>query len=425
MVISKQTARRFVLGCQGLWPGRRWKGRQGTARALRCCEAVQLDPLAATARSQDLVLHSRVLAYQPDFLDRLMYRERLFFDYGGWLAVYPMSELPYWRVHMDKRSRVKQVEDFVFTHPDVFEHVRAELRARGPLGNRDLDGRSVDRNYRGSKETSLALYDMWISGELMIHHRENFARVYDFREKIAPAEYEYMSSEAEAEEYFARKCVAFKGLLPAFRWKTDLEYYMRRKIGRDEMHLRMKRWIDEGILAVIQVDGWRGNYLMLAEDMPLLHSVARGGVPRAWKPLAATTLDEVTFLSSLDIVSARGRAKQLFDFEYLWEVYKPAHQRRWGYYTLPILYGDELVARLDPKLERASMALQIKGYWQEQPALDRDPAYVHALANGLVRFAEFLGARRVDLSGVGISRLKRQLKREVEACLPVGAASST
>ncbi|HTP01257.1 MAG TPA: crosslink repair DNA glycosylase YcaQ family protein, partial [Anaerolineales bacterium] len=181
----------------------------------------------------------------------------------------------------------------------------------------------------------------------------------------------------------------------------------------------------EGILAVIQVDGWRGNYLMLAEDMPLLHSVARGGVPRAWKPLAATTLDEVTFLSSLDIVSARGRAKQLFDFEYLWEVYKPAHQRRWGYYTLPILYGDELVARLDPKLERASMALQIKGYWQEQPALDRDPAYVHALANGLVRFAEFLGARRVDLSGVGISRLKRQLKREVEACLPVGAASST
>ncbi len=66
--ISKQTARRFVLGRQGLWPGRRWRGKKGTATALRVCEAVQLDPLAATARSQDLVLHSRVLDYKPEHL---------------------------------------------------------------------------------------------------------------------------------------------------------------------------------------------------------------------------------------------------------------------------------------------------------------------------------------------------------------------
>jgi uncharacterized protein len=419
LTIGKQTARRFVLGRQGLWPGRRWKGKKGTADSMRLCEAVQLDPLAATARSQDLVLHSRVLNYKPEYMQQVMYGERRFFDYGGWLAVYPMQELPYWRVHMERRSRVKRVEDFVFTHHEIFEQVRQELRARGPLGNRDLDGKAVGWNYRGSKDTSLALYDMWISGELMIHHRENFSRVYDFRENIAPSEFDYVAPQADSEEYFARKCIAFRGILPEFRWKTELECYVRRKIEREDMRLLKERWIEQGKLALVQVEGWKGNYLILGEDVPLLESVARGKVPRAWKPVHTTTLEEVTLLSSLDIVSARGRAQQLFDFEYLWEVYKPAHQRRWGYYTLPILYGDELVARLDPKLDRPSMTLQIKGFWSEDDAPVKNADFVLAFANGLTRFATFLGARQINISGIGVASLQRELKRLVGACLPV------
>jgi hypothetical protein len=173
--------------------------------ALRACEAVQLDPLNVVARSQDIVLHSRVLDYKPDYLQQALYQDRQFFDYGGWLAVYPISELPYWRVHMERRSHAKRVEDYVFTHHEVFDFVRDELRKRGPLGNRDFEGKSLDSwNYRGRKETSLALYDMWISGELMMHHRDGFNRVYDFRENIAPKEYDYIATEKEADEFFAR-----------------------------------------------------------------------------------------------------------------------------------------------------------------------------------------------------------------------------
>ena len=116
IVISQQTARRFVLGKQGLWPGRRWKGKNGTAQAIRACEAVQLDPLNIVARSQDIVLHIRVLEYKPEYLYQVMYKDRDFFDYGGWLAVYPMSELPYWRVHMSSRSHDKRIEGFVLSH---------------------------------------------------------------------------------------------------------------------------------------------------------------------------------------------------------------------------------------------------------------------------------------------------------------------
>ncbi len=417
--ITKQVARRFVLGRQGLWPGRRWRGKKGTARALRACEAVQLDPLQATARSQDLFLHSRVLDYRTEHLERVMYKDREFFDYGGLLTIYPMTELPYWRYHMEKRSHVKRVEDYVFSHGALFERVREELRRGGPLGNRDLDGEAVGWNYRGRKDTSLALYDMWISGELMIHHREGFARIYDFRENIAPREFDRLAAEPEVEEFFARKCIALKGLVPEGRWKTDLEYYLRRKISREEMKAWRDRWLECGTIVLVEIEGMSGQHVMLAEDRSLIESLQAGKVPRAWKPLEVSTLEEVTLLAPLDIVIARGRARALFDFDYLSEVYKPVPQRRWGYYTLPILYGDELVARLDPKLERSSMVLQIKGFWHEEEAPVRQKEFVQALCKGLVRFAKFLGAKQIDLAGVGEPFLRRELKRLVGEEMPV------
>ena len=134
IIISQQTARRFVLGKQGLWPGRRWKGKKGTAEAMRACEAVQLDPLNVAARSQDIVLHSRVLDYKPEYLYQVAYKDRQFFDYGGWLAMYPMAELPYWRVHMEKRSRDKRVEDFMLTRPELFEQVRSGVAGTRSVG---------------------------------------------------------------------------------------------------------------------------------------------------------------------------------------------------------------------------------------------------------------------------------------------------
>jgi len=103
--ISKEAARRYVLGRQGLWPGRRWAGKEGTAQALRYVECVQMDPLNVIARSHDLVLWGRVLDYQPDYLEALMYRDREFFDYGGNLRIYPMSELPYWRAVIPLRQK--------------------------------------------------------------------------------------------------------------------------------------------------------------------------------------------------------------------------------------------------------------------------------------------------------------------------------
>lgn len=102
--IDIDTARRFVLGKQGLWPGRRWRGVAGTEQAMRAMEYLQLDPLQIIARSQDLALASRVIDYTAGLWEEVAYGQRKFFDWGGWLAVRPMEELPYWRVVMRREK---------------------------------------------------------------------------------------------------------------------------------------------------------------------------------------------------------------------------------------------------------------------------------------------------------------------------------
>lgn len=410
LIISQQTARRFVLGKQGLWPGRRWKGKQGVATAIRSCEAVQLDPLIVIARSQDIVLHSRVLDYKPDYLYQVAYKDREAFDYGGWLAMYPMSDLPYWRVHMKKRSHDKRIEGFVLSHEKLFEDVRAELRKRGPLGNRDFEGNRIGVwNYRGRKDTSLALYDMWLSGELMMHHRVGFDRVYDFRRNIAPKEFDYVATEKEAETFFARKAVSFMGLKRESNMRVELNYYLRRDYSKTEMTNLMEGWKESGMFEQVQMEGGRDTYLVLREDVQTLELLSKGRIPKSWNPKEITTLEEVTFLAPLDIVSARGRAKKLFDFEYTWEVYTPAHKRRWGYYVLPILYGDDLVARLDPKLDRTTMTLEIKGFWHEEDAPVKDVDFANALAKGLICFARFVNAKKIKLDAIKPTGLRKHV----------------
>jgi uncharacterized protein YcaQ len=254
---------------------------------------------------------------------------------------------------------------------------------------------------------------MWLSGELMMHHRNGFDRVYDFRENVAPKEFDYVASEVEAIEFFARKAVSFAGLKREGNMKAEWQYYLQRDFSKAEIASLLGMWKESGMFEQVQIEGGRETHLILKEDVPALESLEKGKVPKGWNPKDTTTLEEVTFLSSLDIVSARGRAQKLFDFEYKWEVYTPAHKRRWGYYVLPILYGDDLVARLDPKLDRTTMTLEIKGFWHEDDAPIKDPAFIAAFALGLIRFAKFVEAQQIDLKAIKPVGLMRALKKLV------------
>ena len=410
LTVDIETARRFILGKQGLWPGRRWRGIKGTEQAMRAMEYLQLDPLQIVARSHDIKLHSRVLDYKPGMWEGLTYKKRKFFDWGGWLAVRPMDELPHWRVVMrrerDGEQRWSRMPKMAREHADAIVEMRALLRERGTVKNRDfqMSTRTRTESYRGRKDSALALYYLWYTGEVMTHHREGFERVYALTETVAPADLIRESDEAEADRYLVKKEVSFSGLSRPSALDTFL---------RGLPHGKAYKQVTDALLAdgeiiEVKVEGWKPVYYALASDAKLLRDLSAGRVPKAWTPLDTTTSEEVVFLGPWDQTVARGRAKVVFGFDYVLEVYKPQHLRRFGYYALPILWGDQFVGRFDSKLDRTTNTFVILGLWLENKALGKNEAFAEALARGLARFVTFLGAGRMDAKAIREPLLRRR-----------------
>ena len=364
--ITRSTQRRFILGQQGLYPGRRRQGQAGVVEALAAGGVVQVDPLNVVARNHDIVLYGRVQDYRPADLEAALYTDRTLFDYGGTVLIYPMEELPYWRVVMARKRQEARRVAFAQEHGDTIAAVLAAVRERGPLGPRDFTGGTrQEGSFRSSKVTSQALYYLWLAGEVMTHSRRGVERVYDLRERIAPPQFAHAAGTDAADAYFAHKVFTELGLVTARSWRNAVRRDHRTAGGSGGSGGPPGRVAGSGHHRL----GHGGRRpedpaYVLTADLPHLEDSAGGRSPAAWEPGDTTTDEEMVFLGPLEIVSTRGRAQSLFEFEYLWEVYKPAEKRRWGYYTLPILYGDRLVARLDPKLDRASGTLLIRGFWR-------------------------------------------------------------
>ena len=409
LTINIDIARRFILGKQGLWPGRRWRGLKGTEKAMRAVEYLQLDPLQIIARSHDIQLCSRVFDYTPGMWETLAYEKRKFFDWGGWLAVRPMDELPYWRVVMQReRDDHGRIHEMAREHAAAIAEMREVLKERGTVSNRDFQmaTRTRTQSYRGRKDSALALYYLWRTGEVMTHHRERFERVYALTETVAPPDLIYESSEEETNRFLLRKEVGFAGLA---RLKRVADSFLR-GVPFEKAKQVVEEMLAEEEIIEVKVEGWKDPQFALGSDARLLRDLSAGRVPKAWTPLETTTSEEAVFLAPLDPVSARGRAKVLFGFDYIWEVYKPAHLRKFGYYTLPVLWGDRLVARFDSKLDRTTNTFVILGLWLEDPSLGKNEAFAEALACGFERFVKFLGANRLNAKTIREPLLRRRVQ---------------
>lgn len=392
IVLREEVARRFLLGIQGLWPGRRWAGRDGATEAIRALGRLQLDPVSLVARSHDLVLASRVTGYHPDHLHEIVYGERLFFEYGGHLDVYPSGEYPYWELHKTRRRHEPRVRTFLAEHADLVDEVRALVRDRGPLAAGDIPNGTRVTSGRARTAGGLALYNLWLTGELMTHHREGFERLYDLAERIAPPAGDSLS-EAAVRDHAEEEVLRRAGLPTLSEWSGGVGYMLFAHTPRKEAVARMKDLVARGLAVPVTVEGHKAERFVHPEYVPILEALATERVPGFWGSHGEKEA-EVTFLSPLDnLVAARERVLDLFGFEFIWEIYKPVDKRRFGAYTMPILYQDRLVGRMDPKLDRAAGILNIQGLWIEEDGLDRDPAFKKALRNGLDRFARFHEAR--------------------------------
>lgn len=402
--------RRFVLGMQGLWPGRRWRGIEGARSALLEGRGVRVDPLDVVGRSQDLAFLSRVVDYRREDLDRLLYEERVGFEHGGAVSIYPREQLGLHYSWVRNEGLPVRWERWYRENADAVKRVRREVEKRGPLDASEwADGDRVD-NYRSSRTEGVALYYLWRSLEVMIHHRKGNRKFYDLTERMFGSMPEPVSKDSTVDEmaYQTMGWLGLSGQEGIRRLRTNEDGRGRSKVTKLEIRQRL---VDEGRLAEVQVDGERRSAVLWSDKMGLLEEVAAGEVPRAWKSIVAEP--EAIFLAPLDITIAGERSMSLFGFEYLWEVYKPASKRRWGYYVLPVLYGDGIVGRIEPIYAKEDGCLRIaKAWWDEGTDVSR---MAEPLARGIDRLAGFLGARRVVIENAGSPKLTNAVRQKISS----------
>ena len=363
--------------------------------------SIQFDPLEVAGRNHDLVLLARVDGYRREWTDRLLYEDRALFEaYNKGLSLLPTSELPFYRLTWD---RFRTSDPSIFrTHADLVEELLERIRAQGPMAATDIEARpAIDWYWRPTNQVRAALEALAQAGIVGLARRDGNRRVYDLAERLFPADVLADRSRSRRDQLRHRLFSRYRahGLLGR---AGQQELWMGLGLaGRDpedpdrptRAELRAEL-VTEGCLVPVTIEGLRGERYMVAEDLPFLTAAERelaAGEPPGGAPPGAA------FLAPLDPLAwDRDFLRSCFGFDYLWEVYVPAAKRRWGYYVLPILYGDRLVGRIEPRIDRKGDTLRILGVWWEagfDPVTE--PRFAAAFIAALDAHRRFGDVRRV------------------------------
>lgn len=349
---------------------------------------VQIDTLQMVRRSHYLALWSRLGAYDVGDLDRLIYvaGERRLFEYWGHAAsIIPLSDyalyMPDMRRRCDGPSRWWSQWLENPHNRETVDRVLARITEEGPLRAADFE---YDGPQRGSwwdwKPAKRALEHLFACGDLMVADRVNFQRVYDLAERVRPDWVDATEPPREA----ALKIGVERSLraLGVCEPPQVAEYAYHRRGTANPI---VRALIEEGIAIEVEgilLDGEPETLIIHRDNLPLLERATAGDLTPA----------RTTFLSPFDnLFWARGRDEAFWGFRQMLEAYKPAKDRIWGYFCLPILHRDRLVGRFDPKLERTDGVLRLKGLFLE-PGVEPAGDLVAGVAAAIRDFLTFHAA---------------------------------
>lgn len=415
--VDRATARRFFVQRHLLSPSRALPaGPEGVLAVFERLGSIQFDPLGVAGRNHDLVLHARVRDYDPSWTDQLLYEDRRLFEaYNKGLSLLPADELPWFRHTWDRHQGIYAGGVFV-RHAAAVEHVMERIRAEGPLSTIDFERRPpVDWAWGPTGEIRAVMEALAEAGILGLARRNGNRRYYDLMERLFPPEllahrpsvreqvrhrllsryrgHGLLGAGGQAELFLSTAPTRPDPMQPDRPTRTEL---------RDDL-------VAAGDLLPVQVEGIRGARFVLREEVGALDAAAQ----------TPPTAPGVTFLGPLDqFVWDRDFLRALFDFDYVWEVYVPEAKRRWGYYVLPILFGDQLVGRLEPRIDRAAGVVRILGvWWQPGFVPRRKEGFVQAMRDALSAYLRFGRASRIEwaqslgrerrLFGTGVRRTGR------------------
>ncbi len=409
--VSKPAARAIALRAQLLDGHTRLQpGKQGVLATIDQLGYVQIDTIAAVKRSHHHTLWTRHRDYSEDQLHELQTQDRRIFEYWGHAMSYlPMSDYRFFLPRM--RNFRNPAHAWISCRLEgcrhLLEPVLERIRQEGPLSAKHFSA-SEDAK-RGTwwdwKPAKFALEYLFWRGDLMISERRNFQKVYDLTERVLPADVDLtMPAEEEVARFLVGRAVKACGVLR----QKDIQAFMQPVGGRDsDWQAADSRVIDYAVAELV-------------EAREILPVTVEGGDHVIWyalresvenQPDVQRTTGRVSLLSPFDnLVIRRDWLSKLFGFDYTLECYLPEKKRQYGYFVFPILWGDVLVGRLDPKADRQTKTLIVRNLVLE-PWFQASEEFLTELKETLAAFARFNGCRKYVIKNRGWSRAPRVLRK--------------
>ncbi len=399
--ISQRAARRLAIDAQLLGAERKSADRRGILATVDQLLRLQLDPTSVVARSHLLVLWSRLGQYDPADVARLIYRDQRLFEWRAF--VYPTRHLPLYRLAMrstsTKYKHWQRRAVWMRANLPLRRQVLSRLRREGPLATSAFDGREAvswhSTGWTNEPNASQMLEYLSAEGRVLVAGRAGQERLWDLTERCVPAK--AMVSTATPTKLVRDATVRSLRAL-GIATSTQIANMLPLAV-RESVQQRMASLVASGEFVparVVSGDGTlKGRWYVHAADAARIPALERGWSGRT------------TLLSPFDtLIHDRARAEALFGMRYRIEIYVPPAKRQYGYFAMPILRNDELIGRIDPRVDREHDAFVVNAVHLE-PGTTRDRATGRAVARALDDLAQFTGMSQVKVpTGAGLPGLR-------------------
>ena len=394
-MITREQARWFILSKQGLLGKHRFVGKDGAYRYVCQAGCIQYDPVDVCGKNAELTLQSRVKGFTREMLSDLLYQDRLLVDYADKeLSILPTKDWP-WFSGYRERSR-KMGESFEGL-ADLEKEAIAYIQENGPVSSDTLpiEGEIFWHSsmhwsgnwHKKSQAARSVLEQLYTDGTLVIHHKNGSRKYYDLSEKHLDSALLRAENPCAGEEELLNwrilRRIGAVGLL----WNKNSTAFLGIPLNADK---RKEAFFDlegNGKIRSVLVEGITTPFSYRAEDDQLMQAVLNGEEDR--KP-------RLEFMAPLDpMLWDKNMIAALWDFRYTWEIYTPVSKRKYGYYTLPVLWGESFIGRIEAVADRKANALIVKHFWPE-PGIRETKKLNAAITQAVKRLARFNGCCRIE-----------------------------
>lgn len=354
--LTKKEAGKFILLKQGLLGNYKYIGKNGILEFVHQAGCIQYDPIDVCGKNAEIVLQSRIRGFSKAMLYELLYSERKLLDYFDKnLSIIPTENWAYFERERVKHRNWEKSQGEI---KQVHDKIMNAISEQGPLCSADLGlSQKVDWYWNKTNLSRAALEHMYFIGELAIHHKSGKIKYYDLIENCVPEtilnQPEPYPCNFEHKKWRVLQRIGSLGLM----WNRTSDAWLGiAELKAKERNEIFSALLSEGKITSIKVEHIDHILYCRTEDVHLIESIKN----------ETSVKTRCEFIAPLDnMMWDRNLVKNIFDFEYKWEIYTPQSDRKYGYYVLPILYGEHFIGRIEMVYNKKEKKLNVSNIWYE------------------------------------------------------------